>query len=77
MKGTEPYPPEPQHVVKQHFSESQNSKRPHIAPREFENGQLGLLKVIRHWSDIDDRLKSAIVTLVEAALDEKGGRHEG
>ena len=77
MKGIEPYTPEPQNVVNLQFRESENSKRPHIAPREFENGHLGLLKIIRHWSDLDDRLKSAIVTLVEAALDEKGGRHEG
>lgn len=76
MKGIEPHPPGPQTIDSQHFEESPHTPRPLQAPRDSERTRFGLLKVIRYWNELEPQLQAAIVDLIEAALDEKGGFNE-
>lgn len=76
MKGIEPYPPEPQTIDSQHLEESPHTQRPLQAPRDPESPRSGLLKVMRHWAELDSQLQSAIVDLIDAALEEKGGSND-
>ncbi len=46
------------------------------APRDPESSRSGLLKVMRHWAELDSQLQSAIVDLIDAALEEKGGSND-
>ena len=65
-----------QAIDSQQLEEPIYRQRPLQAPRDPESSRSGLLKVMRHWAELDSQLQSAIVDLIDAALEEKGGSND-